>query len=666
MLLTIQKFSLLMFLLMISVFYLIFADYYLDQRERTAAVILESLQQDLSEMSYVLSRNINSQTKVKTFRAVLERYVSNNDFISAAMILDDSTVLLSTDPRLSGAPSKSSLRSDMGSAFNIYEALTKKKGIEGEIRFYDGADRKELKLVFLLDKKEILLSISKNKMAFLLSFGLLPVLILLLAWSVLQYFIVKPLEKLRQYAYYQSKIPKAFKLKELESIRSSMVQTFTRLELEQKELFEMARTDALSGLANRSALSEYIRRLVADSARTHAEFAFLFLDLDHFKKVNDSLGHSIGDELLCEVGGVIQSVLRSNDFVARVGGDEFVIVLHHYKSLVEIAEVIERIQKRLNVPWLIQSHPIEITSSIGIALYPKDGEDLLSLMQHADIAMYEAKNKGRAQYHYFTEELNVKVQESIELDKAMRDALKANEYELYYQPKTDVHSGEIVGAEALIRWISPSKGIIPPYVFIPLAEENGFIVELGYWVLQEALAQQIRWKENGMDISVSVNIATSQLLDPAFESKLVGLLKQSKVDPAKLDFEITEYLFFEQNKENFEVLNTIRSFGISISLDDFGTGYSSLSYLKKFPIDNLKIDKSFVDDYDTFEGAVFLETIVKMGQALKMTIIAEGVEQKEQLEYLLAIGCDLYQGYHCSKPLCVKEFEAFCTEREPG
>lgn len=653
-----------MFLIMFGILYAIFADYYLEQRERTAKVILESLQHDMSEVGYVLSRNITSKKDIKSFRALLERYISQNDFVSAAMVLDDSEVLLTTDPHYRASPSKSMLYSSMDPMSSAYEKLSKKKGIEGEIRFYEGEKRQELKLLFLLDHEELLLNMNKNKTAFLVSFGLLPVSILVIAWFILQRFVIKPLERLRQYAYYQSKVPKAFKLKELESIRSSMAQTFSRLELEQKELYAMARTDALCGLANRNALSEYLKRLIADSSRAKTEFAFLFLDLDHFKTVNDSLGHSIGDALLKEVATVILSILRANDFVARVGGDEFVIVLHQYKSLVEVAEVIERIQKRLNIPWVIQSYPIEITSSIGIALYPKDGEDMISLMQHADIAMYEAKNKGRAQYHYFTEELNVKVQEAIALDKSMREALKANEYELYYQPKTDVNSGEIVGAEALIRWISPSKGVIPPYVFIPLAEENGFIVELGHWVLQEALAQQIRWKEKGLDISISVNIATNQLLDPAFERKLVNLLQQSKADPAKLDFEITEYLFFEQNKNNFEVLNMIRSFGISISLDDFGTGYSSLSYLKKFPIDNLKIDKSFVDDYDTFEGAVFLETIIKMGQALQMKIIAEGVEQKEQLEYLRTIGCDLYQGYYCSKPLCEKEFEALYREHE--
>lgn len=654
-----------MFLSMLAILYSIFADYYLEQREKTAKIIMESLQHDMSEMSYILSRNIKKKADAKSYRAVLERSVSNNDFLSAIMILDDTKVLITTDPHFRSAPTKSMLYGDSDPEIGAYNQLINKKGVEGTIRFYEGTQRHELKLLFLLDHEEIFSSLSKTQSAFLVSFGLLPVLILAIVWLVLQRFVVKPLEKLRQYAYYQSKVPKAFRLKELESIRSSMVQTFTRLEREQKELYEMARTDSLSGLANRNALAEYLKRLIADSAREKREFAFLFLDLDRFKSVNDALGHAVGDELLQNVGSVIQSVLRSNDFVARVGGDEFVVVLHEYKSLIELTEVIERIQTRLSLPWIIQTHPIEITSSVGIAFYPKDGADMVSLMQHADIAMYEAKDKGRAQYHFFTEELNAKVQESIALDKAMREGLKNNEYELYYQPKTDVHSGKIVGVEALIRWIHPQKGMVPPSVFIPLAEENGFIVELGFWVIKEALDQQVRWKEKGLEISISINIAAQQLLSQDFENRLMDLLKESQANPEGLDFEITEYLFFEQNKNNFEILNAIRKMGISISLDDFGTGYSSLSYLKKFPIDNLKIDKSFVDDFDTSEGAIFLETIVMMGQALNMKIVAEGVEKEEQLAYLSRIGCDIYQGYYCSRPLPVEEFETFYCNHTP-
>jgi len=661
--LTIKKFSFITLFLLFGVLYGSFAKYYFDQRQKTAHVILKGLQNDMSELSYILSKNIKSKESVKSLRAMLERAVSNNDFIDAIMIADDTKILLTTDRNYKSIPSKYLLSSSL--AMDSYTKLLDKKGIEGIIRFYQSNIRHEVNLLFMLDKGEIRSHFERDKTRFLLFFGLIPISVLAAIWIALQFFISRPLERLRQYAYYQNSVPKSFRLRELEAIRSSMVQTFTRLEEEQKELYQIARTDVLSGLANRNALREYLDRLIADSRRTKKEFAFLFLDLDHFKDVNDALGHNIGDELLKKVASVIQEVLRSNDFVARVGGDEFVIVLHQHNSLIELTTIIKRIQERLSQTWLVQTHPIDITSSVGVAFFPKDGEDIGSLMQHADIAMYEAKNKGRAQYHFFTEELNAKVQENIALDKAMRDALKANEYELYYQPKVNLKNGKIIGAEALVRWISPTKGIIPPNVFIPLAEENGFIIELGHWILEEALKQQVQWQQQGLDTVISINIATQQLLDGLFEEKLTQLLKKYKTEPSRIDFEITEYLFMEQTEINTEKLDMVHQQGISISLDDFGTGYSSLSYLKDFPIDHLKIDKAFVDDFNNPQGAIFLETIVKMGQTLGMDIIAEGVETREQARYLKSIGCDIYQGYYCSKPLNVEKFEEFYVNYVP-
>ncbi len=657
MLLTIQKFNLIVLLVVLGVLYAIFTDYYYTQRDKMASVVIESLKDDMSELSYILSKSIDNKKALGSVRAVLDRSVSNNDFIATIMVLDDNRVLLTTDPYVREAPSKVDLYSQEQAS--VYDQLVEKKGVEGEIRFYEGEHLQTLQLLFLLDREELAVYFHENRTKSILYFGLLPILILLVTGMVLHAFLGRPLEKLRQFAYYQSEIPKGFKLKELEAIRSSMVQTFVRLDREKSELYRMARTDALSGLANRNALEEYMQRLIADAERNRREFAFIFLDLDHFKTVNDALGHNIGDELLQGVAAVIREVLRTNDFVARVGGDEFVIVLHQYQSLPELTGIIERIQKRLTATWVVQSHPINITSSVGIALYPKDGTDVVSLMQHSDIAMYEAKKAGRAQFHFFTKALNVKVQKVIALDKAMREALKRNEYQLYYQPKTDIRTGKIVGAEALIRWISPKDGLIMPSAFIPLAEENGFIVELGEWVLAEAMRQQKQWAQEGVDINISINVATKQLLTPNFEEMFLGLLETYEADSPRIDIEITEYLFLEQSRNNLAVLEMIRDRGMTISLDDFGTGYSSLSYLKKFPINNLKIDKVFADDYNTPEGAVFLETIVKMGQTLKMNIVAEGVESEEQLAYLKKIGCDVYQGFYCSEPLPAEAFSRF-------
>lgn len=655
MLRNIKTFLLVILLGILGIMYLIFADYYLDQREKTAAAIFDSLQNDMSEISYILSKNIKQKSRVNEHRALLERTVSYNDFIHSIIILDDTKILLKTDPFDQSVPSR--LRGYHPRSEYFYDELVKTEWMEATIRYYQGRDVHELSLVFVLDKKEIAQLFNEDRVKFFISFGLLPVIILIIVWAIFRTFVSRPLELLRQFAYYQSKIPRAFKLRELEAIRSSMVQTFSRLENEQKELYEVSRKDALSGLANRHALHEYLEQRIADAKRHDGEFAFLFLDLDHFKDVNDELGHDIGDELLKNVASVIHGVLRFNDFVARVGGDEFVIVLHQYDSMSELTAIIKRIQNRLNMTWTIQTHPINITSSVGIAFYPKDGNDFISLMKNADIAMYEAKHKGRAQFHFFTEELNKKVQDNIALDKDMRQALRSGQYELYYQPKVDTQSGRIVGAEALIRWHHPEKGFIAPDSFIPLAEENGFIIELGEWVLGEVFRQQALWKRRGIDITLSVNIAAQQLLDPHFENKLLSLFRENPADPAKLDFEITEYLFYKQDETNIGVLNMIHDLGISISLDDFGTGYSSLSYLKLFPIDCLKIDKLFLEDYHTKEGAIFLETIVKMGQSLRMSVVAEGIETAEQLKYIQGIGCHLYQGYYFARPLPVPEFE---------
>lgn len=664
MLLTIQKFTIIGLFIILSTAYSIFIAYYYEQEENTASVILHSLKNDMSELSYLLSKNLFSDEMVKANRAILDRASSNNDYIAAILVVDDNEVLLTTDPHYRVLPQRNKIFYD--DAMSAYDILFNKVGIEGDIRFYEGQKMHKLRLVFLFDKDEMKRHFNDSKENFILYFGLLPVLILVLSWAVLRYFVTIPLELLRQYAYYQSSIPGQFHLKELEAIRSSMRQTFSRLEDEQKELYKMARTDRLSGLANRNALNEYVERLIADSLQTNREFAFIFLDIDHFKKVNDELGHTIGDELLKSVSSKVQKVIPYNDFVARVGGDEFVVVLHQYTSLTELTNIFERVLQVVSEPWNVKGHSINITGSVGIAFYPKDGVDITSLLQHSSMAMYEAKKNGRSQYSFFTQMLNKEVQDAIALDKAMRQALIDKEYELYYQPKTDVLTGAIVGAEALIRWISPTKGFIPPNVFIPLAEENGFIVEIGEWVLKEAVNQQVKWKEKGLDIKISINIATKQLLDRNFEYKLTTLLHETKVDTSKIEIEITEYLFLEHNKNNLNILDFIKKSGIHIALDDFGTGYSSLSYLKKFPIDILKIDKVFMDDYNTAEGSIFVETIVKMGQTLNMRVIAEGVEEKEQVEYLKDIGCSTYQGYYCSKPLPVKGFEKFYKEHKPS
>lgn len=651
---SIQKFIFSLVATLFSILYILFFYYHFAQQEKTAEAILRAINSQMLETSYHLSKEIKSINDVASLRAMLDRIASNGDFIDSIFIHDEDEILISTDPFRRKTISTNLIFS---SGLSAYDKLEQIEAIEEDVRFYEGKKATVLKLTFVLDKDEIALYFSERKSKFLLYFGLAPIFIFIFLWFLLRGFIAKPLERLRQFAYYQSEIPKAFKLRELETIRYSMVQTFQRLENEKKELYDMARTDMLSGLANRNALEEYAHRLIANSSRENKEFAFLFVDLDNFKDINDSLGHNVGDELLKKISSMISEALRSNDFVARVGGDEFVVIVEKYHSIMELTAIVERIQMYLEQTWIIQTHPISVGSSVGIAFYPKDGRDLISLMKNSDIAMYEAKNRGRGRYHFFTEELNKRVQDAISLDKNMRKALENDEYQLHYQPKIDIKSGTIVGAEALIRWISPTQGSIAPDVFISLAEENGFINELGWWVLQDAIRQHTLWKNKGIDIPISINVSAKQLLEDNFIVQFKKLLDDNEVDPKKIDIEITEYLFLQHSEENSKILHELHDYGVKISLDDFGTGYSSLSYLKRFPIDNLKIDKAFIDDYDSKRGSIFVDTIVKMGQTLNMCVIAEGVEHKEQVEYLSKIGCDQYQGYYFSRALNADDFE---------
>jgi diguanylate cyclase (GGDEF)-like protein len=577
--------------------------------------------------------------------------VANDDFLKGILIFNDNKLLVSTIAYTNKIDTSKKIKYD-----SYYEKIKNIDYLSTNIRFFENNKPNNLLLIYLLEKKEINTHFEEILINFLINFVLFITIALLIKLYFLKTYISSPLEKLRQYAYYHSFIPKVFKIKELEAIRHSMVDSFTRLEEEKETLYHMARTDSLSGLANRNSLDEFLDRNIPIAKRAKEEFAYLFIDIDHFKEVNDSLGHNVGDELLKTISDKIKNIIRPTDFIARVGGDEFVIIIRDYKNYSELISIISRVHKYISTPWLVHNNPISINCSTGIAIYPKDGKTSIQLMKNADIAMYEAKKLGRNQYHFFTEKLNKKVQDIISLTKDMTEALKDNEYELYYQPKVSIKNSKICGVEALIRWNS-KNGLVPPNKFIPLAEENNFILQLGDWIIDEALNQYILWKKNGIDLVMSINISAKQISQKNFAKELIKKIDYYEINYSKIDLEITEYMFLENKEFTNENLEKLLEKNISISLDDFGTGYSSLSYLKKFPINNLKIDKTFVDDYSTKEGSIFLETIVKMAQALNMRVIAEGIEEEAQLEYLKKISCDQYQGYYFSKPLKAKDLE---------
>ncbi|MGJ0314482.1 putative bifunctional diguanylate cyclase/phosphodiesterase [Aliarcobacter cryaerophilus] len=655
MIFSIQRFILFFIALLFLLFSIMFFYYFKSQEEQTSKVIYTTLEHELAERAYSISKMMEKKDDILLFRSLLVNAVANNNFLKAILVFDDDKLLLTTDPKIKSVD-ENLILSDI-KTYN--EKLSKITYIKGDIIFFEQNKQKSIDLIFLIDKEEINQYFIKNREEFFIYFGFLPIFGFFLFYIVFRKYITIPLEKLRQLAYYNNKIPKAFKIRELESIRHSMVDSFSRLENEKKEFFLMARTDSLSGLANRNSLQEFLDRLIPTAKRKKEEFAFLFLDLDHFKTINDSLGHNIGDELLQKISGILKKVLRPNDFIARVGGDEFVLIIQDYKSNLELTNIIKRVQKQLSKPWVIQTHPVETTCSIGIAIFPQDGKDQISLMKSADIAMYEAKKHGRNQYHFFTKELNDKLLKIINLNKQMRIALKNGDYQLFYQPKVCLKDSKIIGVEALIRWIDKEKGFIPPSDFIPLAEENDFIIELGDWIVEEALNQYLDWKNKGIDIVMSINISAKQFLQNRFAENLIEKINSKKIESNRIILELTEYILIDQNNSVYSTLRKLNEFGVSISLDDFGTGYSSLSYLKKYPIDYLKIDKSFIDDSCNSQGKVFIETIVKMGQTLNMKIVAEGVETQEQVEYLKSISCNLYQGYYFSKPIKAKELEEF-------
>lgn len=621
---------------------------------------MDLLRQELVETSHMLSTRLDSNANIKKFESVLARTAANDDFIDGFLITDEQRVLLTTDNHYREIPSSDKVCSDLRGIDPII--LLDKAYYKQRIEFFENDIKRSVNLYLIVDVNATKRYINGTMSDAVTVFVISTFVVILILFLLHRRYLIQPLELLRQFAYYQSKIPGYFPVVELEYIRASLVQTFARLEKEKKDLYDLVRTDQLSGLLNRNALFERAGWLIAEASRDKSEFAVLFLDLDNFKDVNDSLGHHIGDELLKNVAGDLQKVIRTEDVVARIGGDEFAVIIKNYESHLELMRVIRRLLDRIKEPFVIETHPVDVSASIGVVLYPKDGTDMQTLLKHADIAMYEAKRKGRDQYHFFTQTLNDKVQEDIRMDKDLRSALANGEFKLYYQPKVDVKTGTIVGTEALIRWFHPKEGMIPPDRFIPLCENNGFIVPLGEWVVHEATHQQVKWRDiHSVSLPVSINMSVKQLNDDHIIDKIENVIACSGIRPEALDIEITEYMLLENTEHNATILNILRDKGITISLDDFGTGYSSLSYLKKFQMDTLKIDKSFMDDYKSVTGSMFVQTIVSIGKNLGMRVVAEGVETADQVEFLKQIECDVYQGYYYSKPLPEEEFLKLLT-----
>lgn len=425
----------------------------------------------------------------------------------------------------------------------------------------------------------------------------------------------------------------------------------------EERMIHMGTHDGLTGLPNRILLQDRIKQALAHDRRYGTCAAVFFIDLDQFKVINDSLGHDIGDLLLIEVTSRLLSCVREEDTVARQGGDEFIILLPNIPDP-DHAEIIgSTILDILAQPYHIQGNELHISASIGISLFPDDGEDVGMLMKNSDTAMYHAKENGRNNCQRFRPEMNSLAEEKHEMLTYLRKALGNNEFELYYQPIVDIESNKIVSLEALLRWTHPVNGKIPPYEFIPLAEESGLIIPIGSWVLETGCMQLRKWLDQGYDVpQLSINLSVRQFYQKSLTDTIADILKRTGIDGRLLELEITEGILIENTDELIATMYKIKDMGLTISVDDFGTGYSSLSYIKSFPIDTLKIDRSFVTDIPINSGdAAIVKTIIALAHSLKMDVIAEGVENEDQLAFLKEQNCDKYQGYYYSRPCPASE-----------
>ena len=432
-----------------------------------------------------------------------------------------------------------------------------------------------------------------------------------------------------------------------------------RLEAVNAQLQHQANHDALTGLPNRVLFIDRLGREIAHGARDGRRFAVLLLDLDRFKLINDTMGHAAGDQLLTQAARRLTEALREIDTVARTGGDEFLVLISETRDQYDPGAIAVKIGKALNEPFAINDTEIHTSASIGISMYPNDGTDADTLVAHADEAMYFAKQRGRNSYQFFNHDMSVFSQDRLELENDLRRALTLNQMEVHYQPKSEVQTGRVSSVEALLRWRHPTRGLVSPTEFVPLAEECGLILSIGEWVLRESCKQARAWQRAGMPfIRIAVNVSPIQFRQSNFLQAVHAALLEFDLEPQYLEIELTESTVMGNAEGSIEILEQLSRMGVVVSIDDFGTGYSSMSYLRKFPIDKLKIDRSFISELTTNPAdASIVKAIISLAHSLRLKVVAEGVETAEQLQCLRELGCDQYQGFLASAAVNAQEIE---------
>jgi len=464
---------------------------------------------------------------------------------------------------------------------------------------------------------------------------------------------------------------------ELEYLYGSLLDV-TEMHEAQSKIRKLAYYDGITNLPNRAYFKELLENTLSNCQRYKRVGALFFIDLDNFKRINDTMGHPTGDLLLASVGEAIEASVRDVDVVvgngdnltatlARIGGDEFTLILPELKKAVDAGKVAQRILEVLEKPFDLDGNKVTVTASIGIAVIPEDGDTAEALLQTSDIAMYYAKADGKNTFKFFNQEMNMAVKNRMSMENAMRQALTNNEFRLVYQPQINIDTGEMHGVEALIRWNSPTLGHLSPLEFIPIAEETGLIVSIGYWVIKEACQQAKKWIENGLELNrMAVNVSARQFSQIHFDKMVADILDEVGLPAKYLELELTESALMKQDGEAINILNRLKKIGVNLSIDDFGTGYSSLAYLKQFPINHLKIDKAFIDEVNTDQNnAAIVKAVIAIAASMELRVTAEGVEESEQLEFLKMNLCDEVQGYYYSKPLHSDDIEEFAKQFSP-
>jgi len=632
---------------------------YNEQQNKLTNLITNNVTKDLYDTNYIAIKFLNQNDQIYSLRPLLDRKIAKNNLIKGFILAQNNKkIFISGDVNLE-IPSEDNIKHNI-KHISLQDLLTKDAFLI-PINFYVQNKKQHYDLYIFLDKQKLRYIFLELKYKYLFLYILIVSLIFVILHYLTQYYLIDPLLKIKKFAKKQGYEPENVFIEELNEIKDTISLSFKKLDATIDNLYKSSITDHLTRLGNKIFLVKELDKLIKNNTQ---KFCVIFIDLDNFKEINDFYGHSIGDELIIEISEALKSFIFKDEILTRIGGDEFILVLKDCNNKEKIDIRLKLLLKLLEQKWIIREQELLTSASIGVTIYPDDGTTSDELLKNADIAMYEAKKKGKNKFVIFDNDVKHQIDKMFVLKNKLKRAIENNEFELYYQPKLDSNE-KIIGCEALIRWNS-KEGLISPALFIPIAEKSGLIYDIGKWVIYESFKQIKEWENDPIlkDISIAFNVSVVQMRNEDFLNDIKEAIKKFNPNISNLQMEITESLFIENKSRALHLLNLIRDMGFRINLDDFGTGYSSIAVLKEFQIDVLKIDKSFVDEVEDKDGKIYVKTIIDMSKTLNIKTVAEGVETKIQVEILKELGVDIFQGYYFSKPLRKKEFEEFVKQRK--